>query len=74
MSYNTATQNATRTSGLDKAITGAFVAGVMFVLGYTVVRASLAETTQAATTSNDAEVQVIVPGEGTLWAEFGNSY
>ncbi len=71
MSYNT----STRTSGAGQAIAGVFAAGVMFVLGYTVVRVSLAERVQApATAASDADVQVVIPGEGTLWAEFGKSY
>ncbi len=46
----------------------------MFVLGYTVVRAGLAEADGISATNDGADVQVIVPGEGTLWAEFGKSY
>ena len=63
----------TRTTGADRAIAGLLVAGVTFILGYTVVRASLA---QAATTAvnNDAEVDIVVPGEGTLWADFGTRF
>ncbi|MFK8182732.1 MAG: hypothetical protein AB8B99_05105 [Phormidesmis sp.] len=65
----------TRTTGLDRAIAGVFVAGVTFVLGYTVVRASLAQSAQTATTPTaDADVEVVVPGEGTLWADFSTSF
>ena len=71
MTYNT----STRTSGAGQAIAGVFVASVMFVLGYTVVRVSLAERVQTpAVAGNDAAVQMAIPGEGTLWAEFGNNY
>ena len=71
MSYNA----STRTSGAGQAIAGVFAAGVMFILGYTVVRVSLAERSLApAVESSDAEIQMAIPGEGTLWAEFGNSY
>lgn len=71
MSYST---SSTRTSGAGGAIASVFVAGVMFVLGYTVVRASLAESAQVPVASSDADVQVVVPGEGTLWADFGVSF
>lgn len=74
MSYNTTTQNLTQTTGAGRAVSSVFVAGVMFVLGYTVVRVSLAETSQLATTDNNADVQVVIPGEGTLWADFGTSF
>jgi len=72
MTYNT----STRTSGAGQAIAGVFVASVMFVLGYTVVRVSLAERVQtpAAVAGDDAAIQMVIPGEGTLWAEFGNTY
>lgn len=69
MTYNS--QARTRTTGVDRAITGLLVAGVTFVLGYTVVRATLAQTTQATV---DSDVEVVVPGEGTLWADFGTSF
>ena len=68
MTYNTQTQ----TSNTGRAIAGLFVAGVTFILGYTVVRASLAE--RQVTTASDADVEVVVPSEGTLWADFGTSY
>ncbi len=71
MTYNT----STRTSGAGQAIAGVFVAGVMFVLGYTVVRASLAERVQTPVVAGDNDaIQMAIPSEGTLWAEFGNSY
>jgi len=59
-------------------IAGVLVAGVTFILGYTVVRASLAQSEQGAMTAADAaansEVEVVVPGEGTLWKDFGTSF
>lgn len=70
MTYNSSTQ----TTGLDKAIAGVLVAGVMFVLGYTVIRASLAAKSTQSAVASDSDVTVVVPGEGTLWAEFSNSY
>ena len=70
MTYNT----QTRTTGIDRAITGLFVAGVTFVLGYTVVRASMAQNAQTTVVGNDADIEVVVPGEGTLWADFGKSF
>lgn len=69
MTYN----SQTRTTGVDRAIAGLFVAGVTFILGYTVVRASLAQSAETAT-NDSADVEVVVPGEGTLWADFGRSF
>ena len=63
----------TRTTGADRAIAGLLVAGVTFILGYTLVRAGLAQTASTAV-NNDAEVEVVVPGEGTLWADFGTRF
>ncbi|MEM6452375.1 MAG: hypothetical protein AAF703_18935 [Cyanobacteria bacterium P01_D01_bin.105] len=70
MTYNT----QTRTTGVDRAITGLFVAGVTFVLGYTVVRASLAESAQQTIVGDNADIEIVIPGEGTLWADFGKSF
>lgn len=72
MSYNT----STRVSTTDQAIAGLLAAGVMFILGYTVVRTSLAHTAiqQGIETTSEADVTVTVPGEGTLWADFGTSF
>jgi len=59
-------------------IASLLVAGVTFVLGYTVVRASLAQSEQGAVTATDAaansEAEFVVPGEGTLWKDFGTSF
>lgn len=67
--------SAVRTTGTDRAIAGALVAGVMFVLGYTVVRANLAYTAQqTAGGVLGEEVEVVVPHEGTLWSDVGTSY
>ncbi len=77
MTYNSSNRTAGmgQSTGLDRAITGVLVAGVMFVLGYTVVRASLASTTTGqAATAADSNVNVVIPHEGTLWADFGTSF
>ena len=67
MSYNT----STRVSSTDRAIAGLLVAGVMFVLGYTVVRTSLSQTTERAI-PEDAEV--VIPHQAALWADFATQY
>lgn len=69
MSYNT----STHVSNTDRAIAGLFVAGVTFILGYTVVRATLNQPAQTGTEVPD-NVQVVVPGEGTLWSDVGTSF
>ncbi|NJM96004.1 MAG: hypothetical protein HC800_01215 [Phormidesmis sp. RL_2_1] len=66
--------SSTYDSTTGRAIAGIFVAGVMFVLGYTVVRVSLAQPAASSPAPELAEVQVVVPGEGTLWADVGTSY
>lgn len=69
MNYNASTQ----TTGLDRAIAGVLVAGVTFVLGYTVVRASLAQSNpQAVATDSDAEV--VIAHQGALWADVGTQF
>jgi len=71
MSYNT----STHVSSTDRVIAGLFAAGVMFMLGYTVVRATLSQSsTQTGAVTESSDVQVTIPGEGTLWADFGTSY
>ena len=72
MSYNASNQTSQSTA-LGNAIAGLFTAGVMFVLGYTVVRASLAQNTISPAEAN-ADTVVVVPHEGTLWAGFGTQY
>lgn len=69
MNYTT----STRVSTADRAIAGMLVAGVMFVLGYTVVRTSMAASTQDAT-SQDADIEVVIPHEAALWADFSTRY
>jgi hypothetical protein len=68
MIHNSSAQSG-QISGVDRAIASLIVAGVMFVLGYTVVRAAAAQT--EAPVQGATEVNVVVPGEGTLWADFG---
>lgn len=73
MSYHVSNKTDASSAALGNAIAGLFVAGVTFILGYTVVRASLAEGNFAATeAATDAEV--VVPHEGALWADFGKTY
>lgn len=72
MTYNS--QTRTKTTSTDRAIAGLLVAGVTFVLGYTVVRASLAQSEQTTIVGDNADVEVVVPSEGTLWADFGTSF
>ncbi|MGB7087343.1 MAG: hypothetical protein WBD47_17425 [Phormidesmis sp.] len=75
MDYNTSTRVSTHSSTADRAIAGVIVAGVMFVLGYTVVRANLAQTATGSDVATDeATIQMAVPGEGTLWADFGTRF
>lgn len=80
MNHSTSTRTTTSSTGQailetrGYAIAGILVAGVMFVLGYTVVRAGLAQADSSLVTNESADVQVIVPGEGTLWADFGPSH
>ncbi|MGC1310385.1 MAG: hypothetical protein WA885_24410 [Phormidesmis sp.] len=78
MSYNnssTRVSSVARGSSADRAIASILVAGVTFILGYTVVRASLAQAeAQGVATTTDEDVQVVVPGEGTLWADFGTQF
>ncbi|MEL6816030.1 MAG: hypothetical protein AAFP03_14655 [Cyanobacteria bacterium J06598_3] len=77
MNYNSSNRITGQATGVDKAIAGLLVAGVTFVLGYTVVRASLAADTSAAATAASAidnDVQVLIPHEGALWADVGTSF
>lgn len=70
MTYNS---SSTQTTGVDRAIAGALVAGVTFILGYTVVRATLAQSTAATTTANN-DVEVVIPHEGALWADVSTQF
>lgn len=45
----------TQTTSTDRAIASVLIAGVTFFMGYTVVRASLAQTDSAAPTTVDSE-------------------
>ena len=72
MSYNISNR-AERSDAVGNAIAGLFAAGVMFVLGYTVVRASLAQSSISPAEAS-AAADVVVPHEGTLWADFGTRY
>ena len=73
MSYNTSNRTGQQSAALGNAIAGLLVAGVTFVLGYTVVRASLAQNAASAADVGD-EIAVVVPHEGTLWAGFGTEF
>ncbi|MEM8502626.1 MAG: hypothetical protein AAF716_05675 [Cyanobacteria bacterium P01_D01_bin.1] len=74
------TGSSNRSTNIDRMIASVLVAGVTFILGYTVVRASLAQSEQGAFTGADAaavadsDADIVIPGEGTLWKEFGTSF
>ncbi len=74
MSYNASTRITGQATGLDKAIAGLLVAGVTFVLGYTVVRASLAAATPSTETAAESDVEMVIPHEAALWADFGTQF
>ncbi|MGB3293619.1 MAG: hypothetical protein WBB01_11590 [Phormidesmis sp.] len=65
--------SSTHASSADRAIASILVAGVMFVLGYTVVRASMAASTPSAT-AQDSDIEMVIPHEAALWADFGVRY
>ena len=69
MSYNTSSRSDSAAVG--QVIAGLLTAGVMFVLGYTVVRAGLA---QSATSLPTTDADVVVPHEGTLWSDVGTQF
>jgi len=69
MTYNSSTQ----TSSLDKAVMGLFAAGAMFVLGYTVVRVSLAQPAAESTAANN-DIEVVIPHQGALWADVSTQF
>ncbi|MEL6604775.1 MAG: hypothetical protein AAFP20_16300 [Cyanobacteria bacterium J06614_10] len=70
MRYSASTRSAsTQTTGTDRAIAGILVAGVTFILGYTVVRASLAHAAQQTSGVLGGDIEVVVPHEGTLWSD-----
>ena len=80
MNHSTSTRTTNSSTGqaiLDTrghAIASIYVAGIMFILGYTVVRTGLAEADAPLATNDGAKIQMVVPSEGTLWADFGPSY
>ena len=71
MSYRVSDRTSESSAALGNAIAGLFVAGVTFVLGYTVVRATLAQNTAVAV---DNDVEVVIPHEATLWEGFGTDF
>lgn len=73
-SSRTTAYSLTRTTGVDRAIASVLVAGVTFFLGYTLVRVSLAQPETASSAVTNSDVDVVVPGEGTLWKDFGTSF
>ncbi len=74
MTRHSSTRAATRTTGVDRAIASILVAGVTFILGYTVVRAGLSQPETSVTAADSSTVQMAIPGEGTLWKDFGTSF
>ena len=73
MNYNSSNRITGQATGLDKAIAGLLVAGVTFFLGYTVVRASLASATVNAPAA-DADIEVVVGHEGTMWKDVSTQF
>ncbi len=73
-STHASTHAPTRTTGVDRAIASLLVASVTFILGYTVVRAGLSQSEASVTATDSNTVQMAVPGEGTLWKDFGTSF
>jgi len=75
MVYNSSTQTGgfSQSTGLDRAIASVLVAGVTFVLGYTVVRASLAASAPQAAAA-DSDVTVVIPHEGALWSDVSTGF
>lgn len=64
MIYN----NSNQTSTANRAIASLFVAGVTFILGYTVVRATIGPAQEALVEGTEAAI--VVPHEASLWADF----
>ena len=73
MSYHVSDRASESSAALGNAIAGLFVAGVTFVLGYTVVRATLAQNAPVAVESG-TDIEVVIPHEATLWEGFGTDY
>ncbi len=61
-------------STADRAVAGIFVAGVTFVLGYTIVRTALGPVQQSTSVDTTTDAEIVVPHEATLWADFAKSY
>jgi len=79
MNYNSSARVAGaqitgQATGVDKAIAGLLVAGVTFVLGYTVVRASLAASTPSTDATAASDVEIVIPHEAALWADFATQF
>lgn len=71
MRYN----QLTHASTADRAVASIFVAGVTFVLGYTVVRTALGPVQQSTSVdAATADAEIVIPHEATLWADFAKSY
>jgi len=70
MNYHSSTQ----TFSVDRAIASVLVAGVTFILGYTVVRASLAHRNPATVSAESSNAEVVIPHEGALWADFSTKF
>ncbi|MEL6488425.1 MAG: hypothetical protein AAFV85_04745 [Cyanobacteria bacterium J06634_6] len=73
MNYNSSNRITGQATGVDKAIAGLLVAGVTFVLGYTVVRASLAASAVDAPIT-DADAEVVVGHQGTMWKDVSTQF
>lgn len=67
-------RTSTQISSADRWIASLFTAGVMFVLGYSVIRTALIRAESSFDTLPASNAEVVVPHEGTLWADFGKTY
>lgn len=74
MNYNSSTRLTSQTTGVDKAIASLLVAGVTFVLGYTVVRASLATSAAQPAAATADDVEVIVTHQGAMWEDVSTQF
>ena len=64
------TKTSTKTARLDILVGSSFAALSMFIVGYSITRASLS---QPASTNAPTEYEYnVVPHGGTLWNEFGS--
>jgi hypothetical protein len=62
--------NVSSLSTGDRWIVGLMAAGVTFLVGYTLTRVTLAETS-ATPTTEDVQ-QSVIPHESALWQDFSN--